>query len=69
MPSSIPMKASADIGPAGAGPSRCPHIAAAGGVLSDGESVRVQAAAEGVRFLLLGSEAAAGGRWYSTARS
>ena len=44
---------SADIGPAGAA-KPLPHRAA--GVLSDGESVRVQAAAEGVRFLLLAAK-------------
>jgi redox-sensitive bicupin YhaK (pirin superfamily) len=44
---------SADIGPAGAA-KPLPHRAA--GLLSDGESVRVQAAAEGVRFLLLAAK-------------
>src|SRR5258706_15394646 len=43
----------ADFGPPGAA-KPLPHRAA--GVLSDGESVRVQAAAEGVRFLLLAAE-------------
>ena len=44
---------SAEIGPAGAA-KPLPHRAA--GVLSDGDSVRVQAAAEGVRFLLLAAK-------------
>jgi len=44
---------SADIGPAGAA-KPLPHRAA--GVLSDGDGVRVQAAAEGVRFLLLAAK-------------
>ena len=41
---------SADIGPAGAA-KRLPHRAA--GVLSDGDSIRVEAGPEGVQFLLL----------------
>jgi len=44
---------SAEIGPAGAA-KPLPHRAA--GVLSDGDNVRVQAAAEGVRFLLLAAK-------------
>jgi redox-sensitive bicupin YhaK (pirin superfamily) len=44
---------SAEIGTAGAA-KPLPHRAA--GVLSDGDSVRVQAAAEGVRFLLLAAK-------------
>ena len=43
----------AEIGPAGAA-KPLPHRAA--GVLSDGDGVRVQAAAEGVRFLLLAAK-------------
>jgi len=43
----------AEIGPAGAAKA-LPHRAA--GVLSDGDGVRVQAAAEGVRFLLLAAK-------------
>jgi len=44
-----------------------PHRAA--GILSDGDSVRVQAGTAGVRFLLLAAKSHEASRWFSTDRS